>query len=102
MPFFPDELYELIKERAQDNTRQDSKTKFLLEKGGSTIISSLIREAGEVAKAAMEQDHDQLITEIADLWYHSLMVMLYYGISPEQIQKSLAEYEQPAKRRELE
>ena len=89
MKYFPEELYEILKDRAGDSTREDSKTKYLLEKGGPTIIRKLIEEAGEVAGAAMEQDLDQIIEEIADLWYYTLVVLLYYGLTPEQVQRCL-------------
>jgi phosphoribosyl-ATP pyrophosphohydrolase len=89
MAYFPDKLYEIIKDRAGDNTRVDSKTKYLLEKGGPTIIRKFIEEAGDVTGAAIEQDLDQLMEEIADVWYYTLVICLYYGITPEQVERCL-------------
>lgn len=91
MPYFPDDLYEILKDRAGDNNKPDSKTKFLLEKGGATILKELIQESGDVVEAAMNQDIDRIVEEVADLWYHSLVVLLYYGLSPEQVQRCLIE-----------
>ena len=89
MTFFPKGLYEVIKDRAGDSSREDSKTKYLLEKGGATIIRKMIEEAGDVAGAAMEQDLDKLIEEVADLWYYTLVVLLYYGLTPDQVERCL-------------
>ena len=89
MAHFPEDLFEILKDRAGDSTREDSKTKYLLEKGGPKIISNLIEQAGDIAAAAMEQDLDQMVEEIADIWYYTLVVLLYYGLEPEQVQRCL-------------
>jgi phosphoribosyl-AMP cyclohydrolase / phosphoribosyl-ATP pyrophosphohydrolase len=89
MAYFPKDLYEILKERAGDNRAEGSKTKQLLEQGGPAIVSSLVREAGEVAGAAMEQDLDGIVNQVADLWYHSLVMLLYFGIEPDQVERRL-------------
>ena len=91
MGYFPDQLFEILADRAGDNSRDNSVTKQLLEKGGATIIRRLVEESGQVAGAAMEQDIDLLVEEVADLWYYSLVLLLYFGLTPDQVERRLVE-----------
>ena len=89
MSFFPEELYVLLRERAGDPDAGNSHTKHLLEKGSSTIVRKLIEKSAQTAEAAMDQDLEMIAETVGDLWYLSLVTMLYYGITPDQVESYL-------------
>ena len=92
MPFYPDELYKILRDRLETGDAGSSYTKRLAEDGPPKLIRKLVEEAGEVAGAYIEEGGDQhLVEEIADLWYHCLVMMAVKGIDPQRVHDLLAE-----------
>lgn len=59
--------------------------------GGVEVISDKIdEEATEVIEAAMESDDAHLIHEVADLWFHCLVLLQSRGLDSSSIQAELA------------
>ncbi|MDO8609936.1 MAG: phosphoribosyl-ATP diphosphatase [bacterium] len=83
-----DELYNIIKDR-QKNMPKDSYTASLFKLGKDTIIQKVGEEAIEVVIAAKNNNKKNTISEIADLYYHLLVLMVSLNIVPEKIQKEL-------------
>ena len=82
------ELYAVIQDR-QRELPEGSYTAKLLQEGVGRIAQKVIEEAGETALAAAQDDTEHLPTEIADLLYHTLVLMAASGIKPEQVWEEL-------------
>ena len=89
MAFYPDELYRVLRERIDSGTPGDSYTKRLVTEGPPKMLRKLIEEAGEVAGALVEGDDAHLVEEMADLWYHGLVILASRGIGPERVNDCL-------------
>ena len=77
------ELYALVQDR-QREMPEGSYTVKLLQEGVGRIAQKVIEEAGETALAAAQNETDHLPSEIADLMYHTLVLMAASGVKPEQ------------------
>lgn len=66
----------------------------LLHKGPDAFLKKIGEEATEVVMAAKDADHgapaDKVVNEVADLWFHCLIVLAHYGLKPADV---LAELE---------
>ena len=82
-------LFELIKGRKTDK-KEGSYTTYLFEKGLDKILKKVGEECTEVIIAAKANDKKETIYEIADLCYHTLVLMIEAGISLEDIHKELS------------
>ncbi|NIT14335.1 MAG: phosphoribosyl-ATP diphosphatase, partial [Candidatus Dadabacteria bacterium] len=58
-------------------------------KGIDKIIKKIGEEAGEVIIGAKNKDREEIIYEVSDLWFHSLVAMSYFDIKPQDIYKEL-------------
>ena len=87
--FSPYDLYELIKGRKDDPT-EGSYTSYLFDKGLDKILKKVGEESTEVIIAGKAEDKRETVYEIADLYYHVLVLMVEAGISVDDIQKELA------------
>ena len=69
----------------------------LLHKGPDGFLKKIGEEATEVVMAAKDLDHggapQDLVNEMADLWFHSLVALAHYNLSPEDVLKELARRE---------
>ena len=82
-------LMELIKGRKTD-PKEGSYTTYLFEKGVDKILKKIGEECTEVIIAAKAEDRAETIYEIADLCYHTMVLMIEQGISLEDIHRELA------------
>ncbi len=62
----------------------------LFAKGDDAIIKKVGEEATEAVMAAKDGDKIRLTAEIADLWFHCLVLLERFGLGPEEV---LAELE---------
>ena len=85
-----DELVATIAARARERPR-GSYTTRLLEEGVDRIGRKIGEEAAEVIIAAKNGDAAELAWEVADLWYHSLVLLAAVGVDPELVWRQLAE-----------
>lgn len=88
-PFSIDGLYDLLSGR-NETRPEGSYTTYLFEKGREKILKKVGEESAEVIIAAMKNSRDESVYEIADLCYHSLVLMVEMGISLDDIRKELA------------
>ena len=70
--------------------KEGSYTSYLFEKGLDKILKKIGEESTEVVIAAKDQDKKETIYEIADLAYHTMVLMVEAGISLDDIKKELA------------
>jgi len=82
-------LMELIRGRKTEK-KEGSYTTYLFEKGMDKILKKVGEECTEVIIAAKSDDKKETIYEIADLCYHTMVLMIEMGISLEDIHKELA------------
>ena len=82
------ELYAVIQDR-QREMPEGSYTTKLLQEGLGRIAQKVIEEAGETALAAAQHHTDELPSEIADLMYHTLVLMAASEVKPEQVWEEL-------------
>ncbi len=61
----------------------------LLHKGPDAFLKKIGEEATEVVMAAKDADHggdpNKVIYEVADLWFHSMIALAHYGLTPAQV-----------------
>jgi phosphoribosyl-ATP pyrophosphohydrolase len=82
-------LFEVIESRRQ-NPSDESYTSSLFAKGLPEIAQKVGEEGTEVVVAALAQDDRRLIEEVADLAYHTLVLLAARGL---KLQDVLAELE---------
>ena len=83
------ELYSVIQDR-KDSKDPNSYTVDLFEQGVERIGQKVVEEAGETAIAAAVGKSDQLTEEVADLWYHTLVLIAASGINLNAVWQILA------------
>ena len=83
-----DEVYEVILDRKL-NPKDGSYVSGLFEKGLDKILKKIGEEAGETIIGAKNEDKKEIIYETADLWFHSMIVLSYFGITPNDIYDEL-------------
>ena len=62
----------------------------LFAKGDDAMLKKVGEEATEVVMAAKDRDPARLIGEVADLWFHTMIVLAAHGLRPAHV---LAELE---------
>jgi phosphoribosyl-ATP pyrophosphohydrolase len=77
-------LYDVIESRRQNPTEQ-SYTSSLFAAGLPKIAQKVGEEGTEVVVAALAQDNQRLIEEVADLTYHTLVLLAARGLKLEDI-----------------
>lgn len=82
-------LYELLQGRKNDMP-EGSYTTYLFSKGTDKILKKIGEECTEVIIAGKADDKAETVYEIADLMYHTMVLMVNMGISVEDIQRELA------------
>lgn len=82
-------LYKLLQGRKVEK-KEGSYTTYLFEKGIDKILKKVGEECTEVIIAGKADDKKETIYEIADLAYHTLVLMVQMGISLEDIHRELA------------
>lgn len=82
-------LFAIIEDR-KANPRPGSYTLQLIEAGEDSILQKIGEETIEVLLAAKGQGDQRVIEEIADLFYHSLVLLSFRGLSLQQVEDELA------------
>ena len=57
----------------------------LYAKGLDAILKKIGEEATETVMAAKDGDADKIVYEIADLWFHSLVLLAQQGLHPDAV-----------------
>ena len=83
-------LEKLIANRKQ-NPVEKSYTNYLLDQGVDKICKKVGEEASETIIAAKNNDKDELIGEISDLFYHVFVLMNNQGVSLDDVENKLKE-----------
>ena len=83
-----DDLFSVILSR-KDNPSSDSYVSSLFAKGKDEILKKIGEEAVEVIIASKAADKQQVVHELADLWFHCMVLMPEHGLSHEDIFREL-------------
>lgn len=83
-----DDLEGVIRSR-KNNPSEDSYVSSLFAKGKDEILKKIGEEAIEVIIASKAADRQQLVNELADLWFHCMVLMAEDGLSPSDVLKEL-------------
>ena len=57
----------------------------LFHKGTDAVLKKIGEEATEVVMAAKDGDPKQVVYEVADLWFHSMLALSAFGLSPADV-----------------
>ena len=85
-------LTETLEARKKDDPIK-SYTASLYRDGLEAILKKVNEEAFETIIAARQGDDKELIHEVADLWFHTLVLMAHKNLSAEDILNELARRE---------
>lgn len=78
------ELYSVIKDR-QRHPVAGSYTNYLFDMGHDKILKKVGEEAVETIIASKNDNREQILYEMGDLWYHCLVLLAWHGIAPEEL-----------------
>ena len=89
---FMDEILstlEKILEQRKSATADNSYVASLYNQGTDKILDKISEEAAEVIMAAQDKGNDKIIHEVADLWFHTLVLLRHKDISIKEIETEL-------------
>ncbi len=65
----------------------------LFAKGDDAILKKIGEEATETVMAAKDDDKLRIVAEVADLWFHCLVLLARHGLGPADVLAELARRE---------
>ena len=65
----------------------------LFSKGEDAILKKIGEEATETVMAAKDGDAAKIVAETADLWFHTLVMLAHYNLTPADVLAELARRE---------
>ena len=89
---FMDEILstlEKILEQRKSATADNSYVASLYNQGTDKILDKISEESAEVIKATKDEGKDKIIHEVADLWFHILVLLRHKNISIKEIETEL-------------
>lgn len=78
------ELYQVIADR-KANPQEGSYTTYLFAKGQDKILKKVGEECAETIIGSKNNSKEELLYEMADLWYHCLVLLAYHNITPDEL-----------------
>ena len=82
-------LWRTVAERAKHRP-PESYVAGLLDEGVAACARKVGEEGVEVAVAALDESDERMIEEIADLWFHSYVLLAARGLDPTAVEDELA------------
>jgi phosphoribosyl-ATP pyrophosphohydrolase len=64
---------------------QSSYVAQLFAQGNDAILKKIGEEAAETLLAAKDGDKLHIVRETADLWFHTLVMLSYHGLGPDDV-----------------
>lgn len=81
-------IYDIVYSR-KITLPEGSYTAELFREGKKEILRKVLEEAAEVAIASGFEGRGALISELADLWFHTIVLMVEEGITIEDVLEEL-------------
>jgi phosphoribosyl-ATP pyrophosphohydrolase/phosphoribosyl-AMP cyclohydrolase len=82
------QLYQLIEDRHRERP-EGSYTTYLFDQGIDKILKKVGEESAETIIAAKNEETRPLVSEVSDLIYHLLVLLVARGVSLDQIREEL-------------
>ena len=82
------QLAQILEQRKKQSADQ-SYVASLYAKGLDTILKKIGEESAETIIAAKGGNKDQIVYEIADLWFHTLVLLAQQGLGPDDVLNEL-------------
>jgi phosphoribosyl-ATP pyrophosphohydrolase len=57
----------------------------LMARGEDAILRKVAEESAETLLASKEGDKLHLVREVADLWFHSMVLLAWHGLTPNDV-----------------
>lgn len=89
----PDDILRQLAKVLEQRKQADPDSSYvagLYHKGLDTILKKVGEEATETVIAAKGGDADELVYETADLWFHTLVLLVHQGVDPDRVLNELA------------
>ncbi|MES0328603.1 MAG: phosphoribosyl-ATP diphosphatase [Gammaproteobacteria bacterium] len=83
------QLAEILEQRKTAEA-DSSYVASLYHKGLDAILKKIGEEATETVMAAKDGDKEKLICEVADLWFHTLVLLAQEDLKPDDVLQELA------------
>nr|VFJ88573.1 MAG: phosphoribosyl-ATP pyrophosphatase [Candidatus Kentron sp. H]VFJ90656.1 MAG: phosphoribosyl-ATP pyrophosphatase [Candidatus Kentron sp. H]VFJ96820.1 MAG: phosphoribosyl-ATP pyrophosphatase [Candidatus Kentron sp. H] len=68
---------------------KDSYAASLYARGTNAILKKIGEEAAEVITAAKDGDRAEIVREVADLWFHTLVLLAHKELEPSMVIEEL-------------
>jgi len=81
-------LWRIVAERAAHRP-EGSYVVSLLDQGVGAAAQKVGEEGVEAALAGVSQSEERLVEELADLWFHSFVLLASRGLDPERVEEEL-------------
>lgn len=78
------ELADVLEQRKNQDP-DSSYVARLYAKGLDVILKKIGEEATETVMAAKDGVPEKIVYEVADLWFHSLVLLAHQGLGPDQV-----------------
>jgi phosphoribosyl-ATP pyrophosphohydrolase len=78
-------LGETIAARRQAGAADTSYVAGLFAKGQDAVLKKVAEEAAETLLASKDGDKLHIVRETADLWFHSLVLLAWHGLGPDDV-----------------
>ena len=82
------EVYKVIRDR-QANPNESSYTCSLLAGGDNKILKKIGEESAEVVMACKDDDEEAIASEVADLFYHTLVALAHHNVDIRDVYRQL-------------
>jgi phosphoribosyl-AMP cyclohydrolase / phosphoribosyl-ATP pyrophosphohydrolase len=79
-----DRVYSVILDRKK-NPQKGSYVSSLMRGGRDRILKKIGEEAGELIISSKNRKKAEIVWEVADLWFHTLVMMGAHGVTPREI-----------------
>lgn len=89
----PADILQQLATTLEQRKQADPDTSYvaqLHQKGLNAILKKVAEEAGETIIASKDGKNEAIIYETADLWFHSMVMLSYHKLGPEDILNELA------------
>jgi len=81
-------VFEVVVDR-KAHPKPGSYVSALFEKGQDRMLKKVVEEAAEVVVASKNAAPEAIVYEVADLWFHTLALLAYHDISPQEVAREL-------------
>jgi len=89
------ELYEVIDGRKK-TPQEGSYTTYLFTKGQDKILKKVGEESAETIIGSKNNNSDEVVYEMADLWYHCMVLLVWHNIPVDRLFAELGKRRKPS------